>query len=105
MAHTNLETIREPSRLGIVLDGCALVAFERLEVNMLDKKIAHSKEFLLLMIDNFNRRARWQVEDNFACTFAKDALDLAMAGFRLDALLQLKYNLDKEKKDDTGTVG
>ena len=64
---------------------------------MLDKKIAHKLELLGLMVNNFNKRASWQVEDKFICILAKDALDIATYAYGLDALLQLKYQMDRKE--------
>ena len=64
---------------------------------MLDKKITHKLEMLALMINNFNKRASWQVEDRFICILAKDALDIATYAYGTDELLQLKYQMDRKE--------
>ena len=71
---------------------------------MLDKRIAHKLELLGLMVDNFNKRAAWQVEDKFIQILARDALDIAVYAFGLDELLQLKYRMDKEKEVGDGKM-
>ena len=65
---------------------------------MLDKRIAHKLELLGLMVDNFSKRASWQVEDKFICILAKDALDIAVYAFGTDELIQLRYRLQKDKE-------
>ena len=71
---------------------------------MLDKRIESKLELLALMVDNFSKRASWQVEDRFISILAKDALDIAIYAFGLDDLLQLKYRIEREKEKEVGDV-
>ena len=61
----------------------------------LDERITFKKELLGLMVDNFVKRAKFQVESDLVSIMAKDALDIAVYSFGLDELIQLRYRMDK----------
>ncbi len=65
---------------------------------MLDKRIEGKKELLGLMVDNFAKRASWQVDSNFVGIMAKDALDIAVYAWGLDELIALKYRMSVEEE-------
>ncbi len=64
---------------------------------MLDKRIEYKKEFLGLLVDNFAKRASWQVDSDFIGIMARDALDIAVYAWGLDELISLKYRIEKEE--------
>ena len=68
----------------------------------LDKRIAHMRDLLVLMVDNFSKRAVWQAKENFIFSVAKEALDISVYAFRLDELIQLKYRETQGKEEKDG---
>ena len=62
----------------------------------LDKRKQFSKELLALQVDNFVKRASWQVEEEFFEILAKDAFEVGFAALRLAEVVHVKWKYKEE---------
>ena len=67
------------------------------EKDTLEKRKQSSKELLALRVDNFVKRASWQVDAEFFEILAKDAFEVGFAALRLAEVVHVKWRYEKEE--------